>query len=174
MTDAEKEFKIHSAEQESKLSEDAAVIDGLNKEMIHTKTVERDNEKLKEVNRMLREQNTKTIDQAQLVHAELNNAKASLHDGIAATQRLQDQLVDQHKYGTTCHQKVTELEKALKSETGKLKEQSVAAAAAAQQQQAQEAAKQKRLIDENSALKAQIVQLGQASAVLQNKVQTKT
>lgn len=174
MSDAEKEFKLHQAEQESKLSEDAAVIDGLNKEMIHIKTVERDNEKLKDVNRMLREQNTKTIDQAQLVHAELNNAKASLHDGIAATQRLQDQLVDQHKYGTTCHQKVTELEKALKSETGKLKEQSVAAAAAAQQQQAQEAAKQKRLIDENSALKAQIVQLGQASAVLQRKVQTKT
>jgi len=172
MSSAEKEFKATSAEQSAKLSEDAAVIDGLNKEMVHSKTVERDNEKLKEINRMLREQNTKTIDQAQLVHSELNNAKASLHDGMQATQRLQDQLVDQHKYGTNCHAKVTELEKALKSETAKLKQQNVAAAAAAQQAQALEVAKQKRLTDENAVLKAQLVQAAQASAALQQKVMT--
>merc|ERR1719281_1934300 len=158
MDEATKDFKATSAEQSAKISEDAAVIDGLNKEMVHSKTVERDNEKLKEINRMLREQNTKTIDQAQLVHSELNNAKAFLHDGMQATQRLQDQLVDQHKYGTNCHAKVTELEKALKSETAKLKQQNVAAAAAAQQAQALEVAKQKRLTDENAVLKAQLVQ----------------
>jgi len=169
---AEKDFKATSAEQSAKISEDAAVIEGLNKEMIHSKTVERDNEKLKDINRMLREQNTKTIDQAQLVHSELNNAKASLHDGMQATQRLQDQLVDQHRYGTECHAKVTELEKSLKSETAKLKQQSVAAAAAAQQAQAQEIAKQKRLTDENEVLKAQLTQAAQASAALQQKVMT--
>jgi len=120
---------------------------------------------------MLREQNTKTIDQAQLVHSELNNAKASLHDGMQATQKLQDQLVDQHRYGTNCHAKVTELEKALKAETGKLKQQSVAAAAAAQQQQAMEVAAQKRIADENAVLKQQLATVSQQSAVLQNKVQ---
>lgn len=170
MTNAETEFKALSAEQSAKLSEDAAVIDGLNKEMIHSKTVERDNEKLKDINRMLREQNTKTIDQAQLVHSELNNAKASLHDGIQATQRLQDQLVDQHKYGTECHQKVTQLEKALKKETAQLKQESQAAAAAAQQQQALEVAARKRLSDENAVLKQQLALSAQTAAALQQKV----
>lgn len=170
MATAEEEFKATSAEQAAKLSEDAAVIDGLNKEMIHSKTVERDNEKLKDINRMLREQNTKTIDQAQLVHSELNNAKASLHDGIQATQRLQDQLVDQHKYGTECHAKVTQLEKALKKETAQLKQESVAAAAAAQQQQALEVAARKRLSDENAVLKQQLAVSAQTAAALQQKV----
>merc|ERR1719265_1039492 len=91
---------------------------------------------------------------------------------MQATQRLQDQLVDQHRYGTTCHQKVTELEKALKRETGKLKQASVASAAAAQQQQALEAAEQKKLTDENAALKAQLTQTAQASAALQQKILT--
>lgn len=172
MSEAEKEFKATSAEQSAKLSEDAAVIDGLNKEMIHSKTVERDNEKLKDINRMLREQNTKTIDQAQLVHSELNNAKASLHDGMQATQRLQDQLVDQHRYGTECHQKVTQLEKALKSETAKLKQESVASAAAAQQQQALEVAARKRIADENAVLKQQLALSAQTAAALQQKVAT--
>jgi hypothetical protein len=170
MTEAEKEFKALSAEQSAKLSEDAAVIDGLNKEMIHSKTVERDNEKLKDINRMLREQNTKTIDQAQLVHSELNNAKSSLHDGIQATQRLQDQLVDQHKYGTECHQKVTQLEKALKTETAQLKQESIAAAAAAQQKQALEVAARKRLADENTVLKQQLAVSAQTAAALQQQV----
>merc|ERR1719265_954665 len=89
---------------------------------------------------------------------------------MQATQRLQDQLVDQHRYGTTCHQKVTELEKALRKETGKLKQASVSAAAAAQQQQALEAAEQKKLTDENAALKAQLTQTAQASAALQQRV----
>merc|ERR1719272_2665071 len=105
---------------------------------------------------MIREQNTRTVDQAQMVHKELNDAKTSLHDHLQNSQKLQYQLVDQHKYGTACHEKVTQLEEKLQVATGSLTKES--AAAAAQQAALAGVLAQRKLQGENVVLQAQIAQ----------------
>lgn len=167
---ADKDFRAQEAGQRAKLGEDAAVIEGLQKELVHVKTLERDNEKLKEINRAIREQNTKTVDQAQLVHKELNEAKITLHDHMQSSQRLQDQLVDQHKYGNACHEKVKELEKKLGVETARLTKESANNAAAAEAANTAGLAAQRRLVDENAAMRAQIANAGNMIKALQLQV----
>lgn len=110
----EQQHRLKMAQVQATIAEDETTIQSLASELKHEKLLEADNEKLTEVNGILREQTTRTVDAAQQVHNELDKAKAELEAHQRTTSMLQEHLITQHKYAETCHLRVNSLEQHLK------------------------------------------------------------
>jgi len=139
------------------VAENDFTIAGLQQELVGSHLVEKDHDRLIELNRALRNESAEISAAAQAAHTELQDAKSELHkeEGIIQP-NLQKQLVSQHTYGVACHAKVHQLDLELRAVlAAKPLQSSAEKAAAMHAKQADEAADQ-RLTIENELLKQQM------------------
>lgn len=139
------------------VSENDFTISGLQKELSDSHLIEKDHDRLTELNRALVNESMEISVAAQAADHELQEAKKEMHKEESMIQpNLQKQLVQQHTYGVSCHQKVHQLDLELRAVLAAKPLQSSAEKAAAEHaEQADEAADQ-RLKIENEFLKQQM------------------
>lgn len=166
----ENEHRQHIAELQAKVSEDEAVIQDLDAEMKHEKMLEQDNSKLKQINNALREESSKATSQASQAHYELTETKSTLQEHMKVTGLLQGQLVKQHEYGITCHDRVATLETQLRATAQSQAVERVATNNMIKQATSSTSAIQQTLMAENAQLKNMLQSAKEMAIIYQNQL----
>jgi len=168
--DLEKAHRQHITSMQAKVAEDEAVIQDLDAEMKHEKMLEQDNAKLLQINNGLREESSKAASQSKQVHYELTEAKATLQEHMKVTGLLQDQLIKQHEYAISCHDRVSTLETQLKATVQSQAAEKEATNTMIKQATSSTSAVQGQLLTENSQLKNMLEQAKQQATIYQNQL----
>merc|ERR1719272_1637373 len=97
------------AEFSSKVAEDKAVIQGLQRELVPLVEMQKETEKLPPINSNLTGQNTKAVAAAQAATEELLYEKSKLKTYQETTTNLMKELVKQHDYAQKCRERLYQL-----------------------------------------------------------------
>jgi len=105
----DRNHRLKMSELTSKDSEDKAVIQGLQKELIPLVEMQKEVRKLPPINANQTAENTKSVAAAQAVTEEVVYEKSKMKTYQTTTKNLMKELVKQHDYATRCHQRLYQL-----------------------------------------------------------------
>jgi len=108
-TAQDKKHRASMAQLSAKVSEDKAVIQGLQGELVPLVEMQKETEKLPPINSNLTAQNTKAVAAAQAATEELIYEKSKLKTYRETTTNLMKELVKQHDYAGKCRERLYQL-----------------------------------------------------------------